>query len=230
MKSEVAVFSSLFGKKKPKPERHPDSVWFDAGRRRAGILRAVREGMAAQRQVVVLTHFRKTFTELSEALREQGITARSFQSSIDRLSARGIFRQPMPGATALMLVAALPEPQETTADDPPRDVTVRMIVAERYPVPAPDERIEAFVDALGLPVELEYHDALDEPLFELFGGGNIREMLKKFGLQEDECIAHPLVTKSIQRAREKLAKEVLVESTADSMEEWLLRNRPQRKE
>lgn len=218
------MFSKLFGKKSS-AKRNADKVWTSREQKHKGLLRLVTTERSG-RQIVLLTHFRKSYNEMSGLLHDAGIQARMFQSSIDRLTGRSVFRQPVDGAVALFHINALPEAEEPGADSSHSHVPIRIIVIERYPVPAPDQRIERFADSLHGHVELEFHGALDEPLFRLFGGDRLMGVLSQLGLKEDECIEHTVINSSIRRAQEKLAELVLVESTADSMEEWLERNAP----
>lgn len=67
-------------------------------------------------------------------------------------------------------------------------------------------------------------NALDEPLFKLFGSESIIEMMKKMGLQEDEMIEHSMVSSSITNAQQKLEKRVLIDNAARSQKEWLDKN------
>jgi hypothetical protein len=72
--------------------------------------------------------------------------------------------------------------------------------------------------------KVSVYSSLEEPLFKSFGSDKIISMTKLLGMKEDELIVHPLVSSSIARAQQKIAEKVLVEQTANSQEEWLLRN------
>lgn len=66
---------------------------------------------------------------------------------------------------------------------------------------------------------------MDEPFFTLFGGERIHELMKKMGTGDDEVIAHRMISKSIQRAQEKITQKVQVEKTSDSAQQWLVINK-----
>lgn len=66
--------------------------------------------------------------------------------------------------------------------------------------------------------------SFDDPLLRLFNSQNIVPLLEKLGLAEEEAIEHAMVTKSIQRAREKVESKVTREVQAKSSEEWFAIN------
>jgi preprotein translocase subunit SecA len=217
----------MFFKKKNKAKRHGDKIWISKERKYAALIDIARDAGRLGVHVVFLTHFRKSFNDLAEKLADAGVYYRKVQSSVDRLAGRGVFRQPTPGGVAVFMVNALPEEGWSPEDGSDSDVTLRLVVVERYPVPKPDERIERFADSLRVPVELEYHGALDEPLFQVFGGGRIVDIFKHMGVDEAECIQHTLISKAVRRAQERLAQRLTMDSTADSVEDWVARNAPE---
>lgn len=66
--------------------------------------------------------------------------------------------------------------------------------------------------------------SLDEPLFKQFGSENITSILQKIGMNANEMIEHTMITNSIKRAQEKIAKKVLIDNTANNQADWLLKN------
>jgi hypothetical protein len=71
--------------------------------------------------------------------------------------------------------------------------------------------------------------SLDEPLFQKFGGGKLVELMKRMGMKEDEIIDSTMVTKSIQRAQEKIEETVSTDRKATSQQEWFLLNQEKEK-
>jgi len=95
-----------------------------------------------------------------------------------------------------------------------------IIFIEHYPLAAKEAKIYERLSGKKMLV----YSSLDEPLFKMFGGENVAALLAKLGLDDNEPISHSLITKSFQKAQEKLAKKVLTEHTATSVEEWLRKN------
>jgi hypothetical protein len=69
--------------------------------------------------------------------------------------------------------------------------------------------------------------SLEDPLFRVFGGAGMIRVVEMLGLADDDCIEHTMVTKSIQRAREKLSEKVGGnEIKATSETDWFSKNLP----
>ena len=93
----------------------------------------------------------------------------------------------------------------------------RMVVfVEHYPLPDKEQSLFSRLNLAEVPVL----SALDEPLFETFGGENITELMKKMGMKKDDIVSHAMVTKSIRRAQDKIAEKVKIDQSATSPEEW----------
>ncbi len=71
---------------------------------------------------------------------------------------------------------------------------------------------------------IEGYNSLEEPLLKQLGGDNIIALMKQMGLQEDEMIEHPLISKSILKAQEKITQKLNFEQFADSKKEWIEKN------
>jgi hypothetical protein len=68
------------------------------------------------------------------------------------------------------------------------------------------------------------YSAMDEPLFKHFGSEKLLPLMKMLGMKESEVIEHQLVSKSIIKGQEKIAKQVSMEQSATSQEEWMRKN------
>jgi hypothetical protein len=91
-----------------------------------------------------------------------------------------------------------------------------VVFAEHYPLSKVEHTL---FSTLGLK-EIPIVSSLDEPLFMLFGGERTIELMRKLGMKEDEMVGHSMITASIKNAQRKLEKSIIVESKANSAEEW----------
>ena len=91
-----------------------------------------------------------------------------------------------------------------------------VIVLEHYPLLHKEEWILNAV----YPKEILVLSGLDEPLFNLFGGQSLIEIMQKMGLEETETIEHSLINSSILRAQQKISDKVSADFSAKSQEEW----------
>jgi hypothetical protein len=72
--------------------------------------------------------------------------------------------------------------------------------------------------------EAVFYSALDEPFFKHFGGDRMISMMEKLGLSGNEAIEHHMITNAIKNVQEKIAKEVIIEHSAQSQAEWFSKN------
>lgn len=72
--------------------------------------------------------------------------------------------------------------------------------------------------------EISVYSALDEPFLAYFLNNNVTSLLQKMGADENECMDHKMITNAIQNIQKKLDKEVLIDSTATSQEDWMRKN------
>ncbi|GCC50055.1 hypothetical protein SanaruYs_02700 [Chryseotalea sanaruensis] len=91
-----------------------------------------------------------------------------------------------------------------------------LIFVEHYPLIKKEQNLFVHMGLNNVPVL----SALDEPFFSIFGGDRMRELMYKMGTQEDEVIAHNMISKSIVRAQEQIAKKVTVEKVSKSAKQW----------
>ncbi len=94
-----------------------------------------------------------------------------------------------------------------------------------YPIPEKENHLlSKIVTTINPTNELKFFSSLDDRVFELFGAENMKSILERLGLQEDEAIEHAMVTKSMAKAREKIAAGVPQEVSASTEAEWYQRN------
>lgn len=93
-----------------------------------------------------------------------------------------------------------------------------LIFVEHHPLRTEEE---STADKLGKQ-EITVFSALSEPIFLSFGGGRIVDLMVKMGAREDEALEHSMISKSIQRAQEKIAGKFIINSAEKSQGDWLL--------
>jgi hypothetical protein len=95
-----------------------------------------------------------------------------------------------------------------------------LVCVEHYPLSAKEEELLTNSQQQNFI----FYNALTEPLFQYFGSHKIIDVAQKLGFKENEVIQHSLITKSIVKAQEKIAKKVSFEKTANSQKDWMLAN------
>ena len=99
--------------------------------------------------------------------------------------------------------------------------TVDLIVAERHPLPAGDQFIMDFAEALQCRSRITHVLSLDDTIMKVFAGDFVKQMMSNLGMGEDEAAESKLVArrmKSAQQAIEKKMKACLL-YTSDAADE-----------
>lgn len=101
---------------------------------------------------------------------------------------------------------------------------VNFFFAGHYPLPQRESIIIQKLQTAFPKRPLVFHSSMEDPSFTIFGTNKLGELLDKLGMKEEEPIEHTFVTRSMQRAREKVQRMVRSEIVAHSEEEWFTRN------
>ena len=96
----------------------------------------------------------------------------------------------------------------------------RPVFLEHFPLHIKEKEL---VKKWGLK-KIDVYNSLQEPLFTQLGGENIIALMKQMGTKENEMMEHPLISKSIRNAQEKIAQKLNFEHSADSQKEWIEKN------
>jgi hypothetical protein len=192
----------------------PDSVWLTAAARLSGLCRRV-DREAHEAQVLVLAHFPETLGQVVDALRGRTDVQRADTQAI----VASTLASPRAGAVCLALVRDLPE--QPPAIFGQRTTPVSMLVAERHPLRAEDDKARRLAAALPYPCTVRFHLSLDDPLLERFGGERLKPLLDQLGMNEEEELSHPTITRAVRRAQKQLARRAIGEIEATSVDDWL---------
>jgi preprotein translocase subunit SecA len=75
---------------------------------------------------------------------------------------------------------------------------------ERHDARRIDNQLRGRSGRQGDPGETQFFVSLDDHLMRVFGGDNIKNMMGKLGIKEDEPIENRLITRSLESAQEKI--------------------------
>lgn len=95
---------------------------------------------------------------------------------------------------------------------------------EHHPTPDPDDSILKYLRKRKDILDPVAYVSLTEPWLQDLMGDRVIPLLQKLGLEADECIQHPLLSKSIRSAQEKIKSKMRRDLPYDSVEEWLAGN------
>lgn len=103
--------------------------------------------------------------------------------------------------------------------------SIRLIADGHYPlVDVENKAIEKITPAESRTSVL-FCQSLDDELFISFGGEKLVSLLDNLGLKEEESLEHAMITKSIERAREKLSATVTFEVRTQNEHDWFSKNK-----
>lgn len=184
-------------------EQVADHVWLSSEAKFRGIRKEFEQRSAAGASMIALVaHFPDVLEDLEHIAAEH----------TGRASVRAVLaRQLSAGDTA-----RLPPGESRVLD---------LIVAERHPLASEDDALLELARSLPFRCRIAYHVSLEDPVMEAFKVESIRALLDRLGATDEEAITHPLVTRSIRRAQERLEADAAGRSDAPSAAEWLQRNR-----
>ncbi len=81
---------------------------------------------------------------------------------------------------------------------------LHVLGTERHESRRIDNQLRGRSGRQGDPGSSQYFLSLDDNLVRIFGGQNIKNMMERFGLGEDDVIVHPLVSRSIRGAQRRV--------------------------
>ena len=186
---------------KPAAPPADDRVWINEAARLAAIVRTAQSG-----RVLIVTFFEETQERVAAAVQQAGV-----ESATVGFGHSGRLTDGRVVLCAVERVGSLFGPA-------PADMTV--CIAEHHPLP---EVNTALLEALATLTSAKpvFHVALDEPLMRRFAGDRVAALMAQLGIAPDEPVEHPMVSRALANAREKVAAKVRTPQPARSMEEWL---------
>ena len=101
----------------------------------------------------------------------------------------------------------------------------RLFLLERYPIPGPDDRVLALAGGRNDISAPTAFMALENPWLRSILGERVEAILDQLDSSEEEVIQHPLLSRSIRNAQEKIAEELSTELPQASLAAWLQYNR-----
>lgn len=208
------MFSFLFGKKKPGSyTRRPDKTWVNQRSKYNGLYADLASPSDHCRLVV--SYFRKTFQHLQHALDQKSLPYTLWErTATDNFKSGNVW----------LLMADQLENRHFWRSVPKGIPPLIFHFVEHYPRWSHENSYLQALEEMPAQVGVQFYNSLDEPLFQKFGGDNIIQLMGRFGMQDDECITHKMIDRSIKNMQKKIDSHCPSEIRAQSMEEWMSLN------
>ncbi|GHV15602.1 protein translocase subunit SecA [Fibrobacterales bacterium] len=81
---------------------------------------------------------------------------------------------------------------------------LHVLGTERHESRRIDNQLRGRSGRQGDPGSSQYYLSLDDDLMRVFGGDNVKRIMDRFGLKDDDVIEHPWVTKSVRNAQRRI--------------------------
>jgi hypothetical protein len=207
----------FFSSSKPKPS-YTDKVWKASSFCLKGMMTDALKAITEEKDPVVIPHFSESQETIIEFLSSNnvpyflvetgGSTEALEQSRVVFVSSVKFFQSNESLDFFTKLSTKKP---------------LQLLFLGHYPLPSKENKLlERLVNIKSLATT--FYSSLDESSFEIFGADNIISIMEKLGLKDEECIEHTMVTKAMERAREKVESKIKSESEASSEKEWFRKN------
>lgn len=175
-------------------------------------------------RIWIVAHFADTFVELQDLLEEWQIEYEICDRELQPQTALDSTRD-KDNSVLLVLsdLLTLTDSAELAFDD---SVTIAMIVVEKHPLVAIDDKLEAFSKSLPCRVRFGYYLAIDDVVVRKVINETTIQILKQLGMKEHELITSNMVTRRLDKVLKREGKLLNTNHRADSAEEWYQLNQP----
>jgi preprotein translocase subunit SecA len=84
---------------------------------------------------------------------------------------------------------------------------LRIIGTERHESRRIDNQLRGRAGRQGDPGSSKFYISLEDDLMRIFGGDRVKKTMERFGMKPGESIEHPMVSRSIEKAQERVEKQ-----------------------
>lgn len=213
----MGIFGNLFGKKEKKL-RGPDLVWQKKEIKLKQLLYAAEKAKKEGNWVFIVYYFKQSNEEFKQKtqydyleISDQKENTSAWDSKIALIS-HDLLKDP---SKCYRLLARV------------KERNIKILFMEHYPLYNTEKTIEDNLRQIEeKSIQINYYISLDEPLMTKFTSGNMKEILARLGLDENESMSHSMLDRSIFNLQEKLSKKNTYEYKTDSIESWIKKNIP----
>lgn len=141
---------------------------------------------------------------LSSMLKRKGIPHQVLNAKYHEKEAEIVARAGQKGAVTIATNMAGRGTDIVLGEGVPELGGLHIIGTERHESRRIDNQLRGRAGRQGDPGSSRFYISLEDDLMRLFGGDNIKGIMDKLGMEEDQPIEHPIITKSIENAQKKV--------------------------
>ena len=206
--------------KKKNIQREDDRVWPTTELKWNGIVEEISSVSGNYLLVLAVAHFKKTASEMRVRFQARNLQIRDLEEAFDFHGSELKKATNQPLIVMAERISEFDGKMRQLRASEMKDQEVLFIVAEHHPLHECDEALLSFLSNLPCRSRIRFHSALDEPLFEMFGGERVLDVVKRLGLDEKQYISHPLISSAIEKAQKRIKDKATGNQRVDSMDEW----------
>jgi len=189
---------------------YPDVIYKTEKEKFRAVVKEIEESHKLGRPVLVGTISVEKSERLSSILRRKGIPHQVLNAKYHEKEAQIVAQAGKKGAVTIATNMAGRGTDIILGGNPPdleeHEEVVRLgglhiIGTERHEARRIDNQLRGRAGRQGDPGSSRFYVSLEDDLMRIFGSDRIKGILEKLGMEEDQEIQHPWITKSIERAQ-----------------------------
>ncbi|WP_213974796.1 preprotein translocase subunit SecA [Tepidanaerobacter acetatoxydans] len=183
---------------------YPDAVYKTEKGKFSAVVEEIQECHREGRPVLVGTISIEKSELLSSMLKRKGIPHQVLNAKYHEKEAQIIAQAGQKGAVTIATNMAGRGTDIVLGEGVAELGGLHIIGTERHESRRIDNQLRGRSGRQGDPGSSRFYISLEDDLMRLFGADNIKGIMDKLGLEEDQPIEHPLITKSIESAQKKV--------------------------
>ncbi len=183
---------------------HPDAIYKTESGKFEAVVREIEECYKKGQPVLVGTISIEKSEMLSSMLKRKGIPHEVLNAKYHEKEAEIIARAGQKGAVTIATNMAGRGTDIVLGEGVAELGGLHIIGTERHESRRIDNQLRGRAGRQGDPGSSRFYISLEDDLMRLFGSDNIKGVMDKLGMEEDQPIEHPIITRAIENAQKKV--------------------------
>ena len=185
-------------------EDYPDVIYKTKRAKYKAVINEIKERHQTGQPVLVGTTSIAQSEELSAYLKKQGIDHNVLNAKHHEKEAEIVAQAGQKNQVTIATNMAGRGTDIVLGPEVPALGGLHIVATERHESRRIDNQLRGRAGRQGDPGSTRFFLSLEDDLMRLFGSANIATVMEKLGMDEDDPIEHPLITKSIEQAQKKV--------------------------
>ena len=185
-------------------EDYPDVIYKTKRAKYKAVINEIKERHQTGQPVLVGTTSIAQSEELSGYLKKQGIDHNVLNAKHHEKEAEIVAQAGQKNQVTIATNMAGRGTDIVLGAEVPALGGLHIVATERHESRRIDNQLRGRAGRQGDPGSTRFFLSLEDDLMRLFGSANIATVMEKLGMDEDDPIEHPLITKSIEQAQKKV--------------------------